>query len=458
MQTQSRTRICRDSISCALVLGLLLCVLAGSTLAGAQTGVVDTVRRNHLTLTDCARLALAQSPLLKSVAQDQIASKEAVGEVRGAYYPTFGVRGGASRWQNYAFLPNGLSNPDISSVIGPTDDWSAGGFSRYLLYDSGVRRANLEGAKALELTIAQQGESTRQNVIFDVHQAFYQLAVATELRTVAQTSLSNDEAHLGVAKNRQAAGDTTAADVLRAQVEVDNAKAELIRTESLIRIAKGDLNTVMGLSAEMPVEIDVRGADQEVVFAPNIPTLLEQAIQTRPEIKAARSAVDNARKQVQAAKGDFGPKIYADGSYGWRDNSPALAEEVWFAGITVELTAFEGFSSRHKLNRTRAELSKAEEGLEQVSLAVRKDVWSACARIQEAKELIQATLTQVRDAEESLRLMAARYKAGSATFTDLLDAQTAFTAASARQVQARWSYQQAQSALQRATGTLTVEK
>jgi outer membrane protein TolC len=238
---------------------------------------------------------------------------------------------------------------------------------------------------------------------------------------------------------------------------VDNAKAELIRTESLIRIAKGDLNAVMGLSAEMPVEIDVHGADPEVVSDPNIPTLLEQAIQTRPEIKAAKSAVASARQQIQAAKGDFGPKVYADGSYGWRDNSPALAEEVWSAGITVELTAFEGFSSQHKLNRTRAELSKAEVGLEQVSLAVRKDVWAACARVQEAKELIQATLTQVRDAKESLRLMAARYTTGSVTFSDLLDAQTAFTAASARQVQARWSYQQAQSALQRATGTLMVD-
>jgi len=440
-----------------IFIGWLLCILQGASPVFAQTGVLDTARPTRLTLPDCARLALEQSPLLKSVAQDQIASKEAVGEVRGAYYPTFGVRGGASRWQNYAFLPNGLSNPDISSVIGPTDDWSAGGFARYLLYDSGVRRASLEGAKALQLTIAQQGESARQNVIFDVHQAFYQLAVATELRTVAENSLSNVEAHLGVAKNRQAAGDTTTADVLRAQVEVDNAKAELIRTESLIRIAKGDLNAVMGLSAEMPVEIDERGAAQVVGAEPNIPALLEQAIQTRPEVKAAKSAVASARQQVQAAKGAFGPKVYADGSYGWRDNSPALAEEVWSAGITVELTAFEGFSSQHKLSRTRAELSKEEEGLEQVSLAVRKDVWAACARVQEAKELIQATLTQVRDAEESLRLMAARYKAGSATFTDLLDAQTAFTAASARQVQSRWSYQQAQSALQRATGTLTVE-
>ena len=47
---------------------------------------------------------------------------------------------------------------------------------------------------------------------------------------------------------------------------------------------------------------------------------------------------------------------------------------------------------------------------------------------------------------------------GAVTVTDLLDAQTAATAAAARHVQARWNYQLAQSALQRATGTLLGEE
>lgn len=433
---------------------ILLCVgvaLCRATLVSAETPAAT----NRMTLQDCTRTALAQSPLLKAAVQDQIASREAAGEARGSYYPTVGVRGAVSRWQNHAFLPSGLNHPTLSSTIGPTDDWSAGGFARYLLYDGGVRRAGVEAATAAEAAANHNGDAIRQSVIFDVHQSFYQLAVTLELRTVASNSQINAASHLGVARDRQRAGDTTEADVLRAQVEVDNARAELIRTESLIRIAKGDLNEAMGLPAEAPIEIDASDAAPSSEKGADVTALLRQAIQTRPEIQSAQSAVAAAQQQVEAARRTFGPKVYADGNYGWRDDSASLNDEAWFAGVTVEVTAFEGFSRQHQLNQARAEAAKAEAALERVKLAVRKEVWTACARVEEAAEMVRATATQVRDAEESLRLMAARYKAGAVSVTDLLDAQTALTAAQARHVQARWSCRQAQSAVSRATGTLS---
>lgn len=432
----------------------LVAAFCGATLASAET----VAATNRMTLRDCIRTALAQSPLLKAAVQEKIVSRETVGEVRGSYYPTFGIRGAVSRWQNHAFLPSGLSNPNLSSVVGPTDDWSAGGFGRYLLYDGGVRHAGLEAATAMESAASQNAEATRQSVIFDVHQAFYQVAVAVELRTVARNSLTNTQAHLGTARSRQATGDTTEADVLRAQVEVDNAKAELIRNESLVRIARGDLNAVMGMPADAPIETDASEPDQSAEHDTNVTALLDQAIHMRPEVKSAQGAVAAAQQQVEAAKGAFGPKVYADGSYGWRDDSASLGDEAWFVGVSVELTVFEGFSRQHKVNSARAEAAKAEAALERIKLIVRKEVWTACARVQEAEELVRATTTQVRDAEESLRLMSARYKVGAVTVTDLLGAQTALTVAQARHVQARWGSRQARSALARATGTLIDEE
>jgi outer membrane protein TolC len=240
--------------------------------------------------------------------------------------------------------------------------------------------------------------------------------------------------------------------VSRAQVEVDGARAELIRTESQVRIARGDLNAVMGLPAEAPLDVDagsIAGPSDEPL---DVGALIEQAVRVRPEIKAAQSAITAARQHVEAAKGAYGPRVYADGSWGWRADSASLDDEAWFAGVTVELTVFEGFSRRHALKMSEAVAARAEAILDQVRLAVRREVWTACARIQETRELVRATVTQVRDAEESVRLMAARYRAGAVTVTGLLDAQTALTAAQARHVQARWGYRAAQAALRRATG------
>ncbi len=438
-----------------LVVGGLFCATTGSaqvSIAGA-----DATATNRLTLSDCSRLALTQNPLLKASAADQTASHEAVGEARASYYPTLGVRGGVSRWQSHAFLPSGIIAPDISSVVGPTDDWSAGGFARYVLYDGGVRRAALDAAKAAGAATGANNEVTRLSVLFDVHQAFYELAVAIELRTVADKSLANAESHFGAAKDRQAVGDTTESDVLRAQVELDNAKAELIRARTLIHTAKGNLNIAMGLPAELPVDIAEDVDSVTCTNAMDVAAFVQQALEIRPEVKALQSTVEGARHQVQAAKASFLPKVYAEASYGWRDDNSSLDDEAWSIGAMIEFTAFEGFFKRHSLARARAEAARSEAMLERVQLAVRRDVWTAFARVQESEELVHAAATQAQHAEESLRLMSARYKVGAATVTDLLDAQTALTAAQVQHVQARWGCQHAQATLRRAIGTLTEE-
>lgn len=457
MHTKNKPGKTTKRIWCTATLWMVGGVLCGAVFAAAPAEPAAPALAPRMTLDDCTQLALEQSPLLQVSVQDHVIAREVTGEARASYYPTFGLRGGVSRWQNHAFMPSGIESPDLSSTIGPTEDWSGSGFARYLLVDGGVRRAGLEAAKSMESAALQIGETTRFDVVFDVHQAFYQLAVARELRTVASNSLATAEAHLGLAKSRQAVGSTMEADVLRTQVEADNAKAELIRTESLICMAQGDLNVVMGFSAERPIEIDAGEMFPPSEEEPNFADLLEQALEARPEVTAAQSAVEAAQHQVQAAQGAFGPKVYADANYGWRDDSPSMQDEAWFVGVTVELTLFEGFSKRHGLTKARAAAAKASAALEQVRLAVRKEVWAAVARVQAEGELVQATTTQVRDAEESLRLMSSRYKVGAVTVTDLLDAQTASTAAAARHVQARWNYQLAQSALRRATGTLIGE-
>lgn len=435
------------------LLSVLGCSLGHGTPSDAQEASVDP-----LSLNDCVRIALAHHPLLKASIEEQIAAREAVGEARSSYYPTLGVRGGVSRWQNHAFLPSGFSAPDLSSTIGPTDDWSAGAFARYMLYDSGVRRSELDRAKAAEAIDIENGESTRLNVLYEVHLTFYQFASALELKTVARKSLANAESHFNAATDRQLVGDTTEADVLRARVEVDNAKAELIRAQSSIYIAAGALNMAMGLPAEQPIAINARATQGVDTNETPITEWIELALEHRPEIKAMQSTVEATQYQMEGARAAFGPKIYAEGSYGWRDDDSSLNDEAWSIGVAVELSLFEGYSKRHQLNRARAETAKADAVLERIKQGVRKDVWNAYAQVQEASELIHATSTQAQHAEESLRLMAARYKVGSAPLTDLLDAQTALTAAEVRHVQARWGTQQAQATLRRATGLLAAEE
>jgi outer membrane protein TolC len=210
----------------------------------------------------------------------------------------------------------------------------------------------------------------------------------------------------------------------------------------------------MGLPAEIPVEIDGKPRDVAPPAALQIREALDLAIRERPEIKAARKQIEAATKGVDAARSAFGPKVRAEGTFGWRDEEFLPHDKDWMASFSIELPLFTGFSRKHRLGRTKAELSREEAQLEALTLAVRQDVWAAYSRLQESFERIRAAEPLVRDAQESVRLAQERYGAGAGTITDLLDSKAALARADAIRVEAAWDYQTARSVFQRAVGQL----
>ena len=441
--------------SAALVLGLTCPVRA-------ESPKVDPVDK-PLSLQDCIKIALETNPIQQSAMMGVLAAKEAAGEAKAPYYPELGLQTGYAYWQQHAFLPSGLSSlggllgHPIPTIVGPTDDWKAGFRARYTLFDSGERRANYQSALARQGVAEEERARVIQDLVLGVHQSFYGLAAAMETFTVAEQNLIRAKDHLRLAEERKAAGAVSQADVLRVQVEKANAELALVRAENLVRISKGSLNTVMGLPAERPLVIETKGEEISSPNSPDLSMALNQAIQNRPEIKAAHKRIEAQQRGVQAAKSAYGPKVRAEGSYGRRDTEISLRDEEWLAGVSIEWPLFTGFFRKHHLTRAKAEVSKEESETKQLLLKVRQEVWTAHSKINEAYAAMQTTKVLVQDAQESMRMAKERYEAGAGTITDLLDAQTALVRALSTQVEAGWDYHTARAVFQRSIGKMQEE-
>jgi outer membrane protein TolC len=213
----------------------------------------------------------------------------------------------------------------------------------------------------------------------------------------------------------------------------------------------------MGLPVETVLELEP--GIKEVVSTEKIDLgqAMEEAEENRPEVRAVLQRIKAFQGTVALAKSAFGPKLRAEGSYGWRDSEFWPQDEDWAVGLTIEWPLFTGFYRKHRLDRVKAELSKEEAEAKHLTQRVRQEVWTAHSRFQEAYEATRATLPLVRDAEESLRLARERYEVGAGTVTDMLDAQTALARAQASQVEADWEYFTARAQFQRAVGRLGVE-
>ena len=417
-----------------------------------------TEKGQALTLEACVRIALDNNPAIRAVREGVSAAKEGVGEANAPYYPELAVSAGYSRWERHAFLPSGLARPGMPTVIGPTDDWVAGLKARYTLFDSGARRAKLRAAISGQGLAEGDLARVRQDIAFDVHQSYYGFISALEALSVAEKNLVRAKDHLRIAGERKAAGAVPRADVVRAQTRAADEKLNLVRAEHLVRIARGNLNTAMGLSAEMPIDEEIRRETIQLFAATDLAKAYDRAVRNRPEIRTAQRRIEMAQHAVDGAKSAFGPKVRVEGGYGRQDDNFFPDDKDWMVGVVVELPIFTGFSRTHRLGRTKAELLKEEAEVQRLIRNVRREVWSANSKLTESYEEIQTAAVLVKDAEESVRLTEERYAAGAGTITELLDTQAALARAGAARVEAQWNYHIAKAAFDRSIGSLIAKE
>jgi len=422
--------------------------------AAVDRRVPGEMTEKPLTVEACVRIALDGNPLLQAAREGVAAAKQAIGEAKAPYYPTLDLQASYSRWQSHAFLPSGLSASGIPGIIGPTDDWLTALEARYLVFDSGERRARLASAVARGGMAAEEAAAARQDVALAVHIAYYGLLSTLRGELVAEENLARAEDHLRLARDQADVGAVPKADVVRAKVEVADSRLALVRARSIVNKARGSLNVAMGLPVSLPVGVETESEELTAPQEADLAAALEASLDHRPALRAGLQKIAAARGEVRAAESAYGPRITARGKFGRRDAEFFPEDEEWSAGISLELPIFTGFDRQHRLSREKAELSAEEARLRQLILQVQDEVWTAYYGLKEAYEAFEATVVLVEDAKESLRLVRERYEAGASTINDLLDAQTALARAEVKRSTAELDYFAARAVFKRAVGVL----
>lgn len=411
----------------------------------AATDVAPTTRAaaeapEALTLEACVDIALDRNPVREAARHGVAIAEETVGIARAPYYPELAAAASWSRSQHRPFVSRDFARRIFPDLGKPTDDWLAGFTARYTISDGGLRAAQYRKALALQGAAEEEAEGVRQDLVFEVQDSFYRLAAALQVRRVAEENLSRAQAHRQLAQRLKEAGAVAKADVLRAEVEVADARLALTRAEGLTRNARGQLNVTLGLPAASTVEI----APGEPRISPpahvNPEKAIEEALLARPEIRAALENVAADEAGVAAARSAYRPRLYAEAGYDHRDNRFPPEDEEWSVGVNLNWTLFSGYARKHELNRAHATLSRRQAEVQQRILRVQQEVWAAHSGVRESREAVETAQQEVASAAESMRAARTRYEVGAATVNDLLDAQTALARAETRHAEAVWDF------------------
>lgn len=334
-----------------------------------------------------------------------------VGSGTGSGAGAGGVSSGGAR-SSYQVGIGGSWEPDVWGRLRRGVDSATAGQQASL--------ADLQAAK-----LSAQGELASN--YFNLRQLDAQIALQTDTIAGYQRTLS-------ITQNRYNAGIVARTDVLQAETQYANARAELLGLERQRAVLEHAIAVLVG-QAPANFALAARPAWEGVV--PDVPLDVPSTLLLRrPDIAAAERRAAQANEQIGIAQSAYYPSLRLSGSAGLGAASIgdlfSASALVWSLGASLAQTVFDAGAIGARVERARGGLEEAAARYRQTVLAAFQDVENQLV----ASRVLQQQLGLRQQASQSANLVEQqvlnRYLAGQVGYTDVINAQvTAHNARSA---------------------------
>jgi TolC family type I secretion outer membrane protein len=421
----------------------------------------------EISLKECLELALKNNESILSSKQKLLASEEKIGEARSAMFPQISIQTSYTRLSEVAKftinLPTmGVALPGVTQTQGPlemklgTENLYNGQISlQQPIFTWGRISRSIRIAELGSMASREDLRKAELDLVFNVKKAFYDLLLAKEMAKVANESLEIAKKHLDIARKHFNEGLISNYDLMRAEVQVEQLKPNLIKAENGVALAKAALAREVGMDLDEDLEPKEELALPDVRPDLPLPDLIQMALSSRPELKALSIQEDIAEESLKIAKVGNMPNIVAMANYYYKNGTPPDVEKMkgtWNISLALSMPIFDGLATKHRAEQAQANLEYTRRMREMVEKGIRLEVKQAYLSIKEAEATIAAQEKNVEQAQELLRLANVRYENGMATSLDVADAQLALMQAKIGRAQAIYSYLVSLARMERAVG------
>lgn len=284
-----------------------------------------------------------------------------------------------------------------------------------------------------------------------VTSGYFDMLQADNMQKLSAESVTRLEEHLKNVQAQYDVGVVAKADVLRSQVELADAKQDLIKAENQYQLAEASLNRIVGLPMDTNLKLD--NILVYTAYDRTMEDCLAYAAEHRPELEQAKQNVEAYKGALKVARSGHMPQVAASASQSWSDtNWPGDENGNWGVGVSVEMNVFDTGVTLSKIHGAEADLKNAEETYRDTVDSVNLDVRNNYLSLREAEKRIGNTKLAVEQADEDYRIAQLRYMSGVGTNTDVLDAQVALTKAKTNYTQALYDYNTSKTALETSIG------
>lgn len=399
-----------------------------------------------MTLHDCMKYAVSNSTKIRIQQADISDSKLAIRDaVLSAFTPSISA-------STYAYYNFGRSiDPQTNTYFNLTsfhNNYSVG--ASINLFDGLSTVNNIKISKTGLLISQSQEKQIEADICLAVMEAFYNVLYNKRLADVYASQIKVAEKSLEKARLQEKLGQKGYADVIQMEADLADRQYDFTTAENQYKDQLLVLEALLFWSEKDPLKIDDtlpewRPADFE------LESVLNQAMETNPEIKMAQLTVTNSKREYNTAKLQLLPSVSLYG--GWNtsyytysgSSSPNFGNQFVNNGgeyieLGVTIPIYDGLKSVSKIKKKKNAYIVAQNELDQKRMDIENEVKRAIQDCRGTSVAYQQSLKKSGVQEEAYKLNLRKFEEGLISSLEFQTANDNYLKAKADEMNSLFQY------------------
>lgn len=410
-------------------------------------------------LDDLLRISLERSETIKIAEEDLSIAELNRKKTISAFMPTLSVFADHINYTEKKSSPFGILQTDYTNQWGLKAEQTFSFSGREL---TAYKRAKDNIVKSGYLL-----QTAKEDRLIDVAGSYFTVMKSKRASEIAAANVERLGKHRNASRTRVKVGDATKTALLRAEAELAGARSELIGAENSLLLSKSRLASTVGIEGDINVkepQLSTEINDKSVIniIAGNcakevLECLKKKAINDRAEIRALKTDLSIAEKNVKIKRGSYWPNLTVEGVYFREENKPARSfelDESIYGALRFDFPFYEGGLRRAEVAESKAKLRQSEHILEYSTRLINIEIEEAYLNLITVSSIINYLKAEKTYATDNFKSVEKQFQHGLADSIDVIDANTLLVTAERKLANAQYDYQLAIIRLKRAAGVL----
>ena len=296
-----------------------------------------------------------------------------------------------------------------------------------MIWDFGKTKARVKAREHYLESARHSFVGSETMLVRDTRVAYYQALSEKNRLQGAATKANRREWLLEKTEELFAVGKKSAQQLSQAEIDLQQAKLELVSRENSHELAMLNLRHLMNDPSLGQFDIREDLAYEKVHETRE--DLVLFALSANTDIKSLLADRDGIKASIAENRGKFLPSVFGRAAY--RFEGEGAQTPAFIAGVGVKIPIFEGFSRFGQMAQSRAELVRNEAQTELLRNRIVLSIGELYLELKHLEKKIKILGDSESISEKNLRLVKERYESRSASKIELAEAQALYEEAKA---------------------------